>query len=132
MHNASLHWKLPLYWVLWLFLKCAISILLDVGTFYVAWVMKGKKIKFNKVYLRIVFLWSFVPIVWGLDRWCRPLYLLLIWGYLVWYVAIFVLASKKNCFRFLFWIQWFFSWIVFVVVCIVFNGCACCEFGFFL
>ena len=66
-----------------------------------------------------------------LGRWCRPLCLLLIWVYLVWYVAIFILASKKNCFRFLFWIQWFFSWIVFVVVCIVFDGCACCEFGFF-
>ena len=46
INNANLQWKLPLYWVLWLFLKCVISILLDVGTFYAVWVMKGKRIRF--------------------------------------------------------------------------------------
>ena len=35
-----------LYWILWLFLICVISIFLDVGTFYAVWVMKGKKVRF--------------------------------------------------------------------------------------
>ena len=79
-------------------LVCVISIRLDVGTFYAVWVMKGKKVRF----IYVLFSFEVCTDSLGIGSLVSTSMFVIDLGLFGMICSHFVLASKKNCFRFLF------------------------------